>query len=291
MNDELWYFLINGQADNNVGLCGNFYAYGKHLGDALKNTYNASLEKKFNNPNLLQASRLDNFEVIGNSDELLKLSDFVHMRQKTFSFPFDDPDKEFIPPVGIVNGVDEGEYDYDLIRECFVAYGQDESGVFEFELVLDKSNLIDTFIKTIDFLPTVDGFWIYIKNYWESDKTELWVSKHFEDRDSIIDFLSTQRTNTTENGYIDIVIHSSTGETNLKLGEHKKIHLHTKDENVFNSFIGQVVDLGYEQTRELYNLEFGFQHWHYRPADSLTRKEFIAMLTDHKFELIDKWDE
>ena len=41
------------------------------------------------------------------------------MRPTTFTFPLDDPDQEFIPPVGIVKGVDEGEYEYDLIKENF----------------------------------------------------------------------------------------------------------------------------------------------------------------------------
>lgn len=80
-------------------------------------------------------------------------------------------------------------------------------------------------------------------------------------------------------------------ETNLTLDDHKKIQLHTKDEEVFKHFIGQIKDLGYEQTRDFYNLEFGFQHWHYRLADSLNRTEFIEMLKDNHFEFIDAWEE
>jgi hypothetical protein len=289
--NELWYLLIDEQQDAKTGIVGNFYAYGNHLGDALDKTIKSSIEYKFANHNLTEASLLDNFDVIENNYELVKIADNVYMRPTTYTFPFDDPDKEFIPPIGIVKSVFEGEFEYDLIKENFVAYGADENGIFEFELVLSKQNLIDTFIKTIEFLPTIDGFWIYLKNYWESDFTELWVAKHFTDKQTLIDFLKTQKKNTLENGYLEIVVHSLTGETNLTLDDHKKIQLHTKDEGVFNDFIGNIVELGYEQTRDFYNLEFGYHHFHYRPVDSLTRTEFKQMLTDNKFELIDKWEE
>jgi hypothetical protein len=289
--NELWYLLIDGQQDAKTGIVGNFYAYGNHLGDALDKTIKSSIEYKFANHNLTEASLLDNFDVIENNYELVKIADNVYMRPTTYTFPFDDPDKEFIPPIGIVKSVFEGEFEYDLIKDNFVAYGADENGIFEFELVLSKQNLIDTFIKTIEFLPTIDGFWIYLKNYWESDFTELWVAKHFTVKQTLIDFLKTQKKNTLENGYLEIVVHSLTGETNLTLDDHKKIQLHTKDEGVFNDFIGNIVELGYEQTRDFYNLEFGYHHFHYRPVDSLTRTEFKQMLTDNKFELIDKWEE
>ncbi|MFD2890853.1 hypothetical protein ACFS5J_02370 [Flavobacterium chuncheonense] len=291
IKNELWYLLIDGQQDAESGIVGNFYAYGNHLGDALDKTIKASNDYKFTNHNLTEASLLDNFDVIENNKELVKIADNVYMRPTTYTFPFDDPDKEFIPPIGIVKSVFEGEYEYDLIKENFVAYGADDNGIFEFELVLTKQNLIDTFIKTIEFLPTIDGFWIYLKNYWESDLTELWVAKHFTDMHMVIDFLKSQKKNTLENGYLDIVVHSLTGETNLTLDDHKKIQLHTKDEGVFNDFIGNIIELGYEQARDFYNLEFGYHHFHYRLVDSLTRTEFKQMLTDNKFELVDKWEE
>lgn len=289
--DELWYFLIDGQQDTETGVVGNFYAYGNHLGDALNRAIKASEEYNFSEQNLTEASYLDNFDVIENSKELVQIGDGVFMRPTTYTFPYDDPDKDFVPPIGIVKSVYEGEYNYELIKENFVAYGADENGIFELELVLTKRNLIDVLFKTIEFLPSIDGFWIYIKNYWDNDLTELWVAKDFTDKTAIIDFLQRQQKDTLENGYIDIVVHSLVGETNLTLDDHKKIQLHTKNEEVFNNFIGNIIDLGYEQTRDFYNLEFGYHHFHYRLSDSLTRTEFKQMLTDNRFELMDKWEE
>jgi len=288
---ELWYFLIDGQQDSDTGVFGNFYAYGKHLGEALDKTIKASNEYDFSNHNLTEASLLDNFDVIDNNTELIKIADDVYMRPTTHTYPFGDPDKVFVPPTGIVKSVYDGEYDYDLIKENFVAYSANENGIFEFELVLSKQNLIDTFIKAIEYLPTVDGFWIYIKNYWESELTELWVAKHFTDKQTVIAFLNEQEKNTLENGYLDIVVHSTKGETNLTLDDHKKIQLHTKDVTVFDNFGKNIMELGYKQTKDFYNLEFGYHHFHYRLVDSLTRSEFKQMLINNKFELIDKWEE
>ena len=163
--------------------------------------------------------------------------------------------------------------------------------VFEFELNVGKANLKSTFLQTIHFLPSVDGFWIYIQSHWNDNKTELWVAKHFVEKELITSFLTQQESNTLENGYIKVVVHSLIGETNLTLDDHKKVQLHTKDEEVFKTFIGQLKRLGYEQTREFYNLQYGFHHWHYRPADSLTRPEFKAMLEQHEFELLDTWED
>lgn len=288
--DQLWYFLIDGQQDAETGVVGNFYAYGNHLGDALNRALLASEEFRFSKQNLTEASYLDNFDVIENNRDLIQIGDGVFMRPATYTFPFHDSDKDFIPPIGIVKSVFKGEYDYELIKENFVAYNADENGIFELELVLTKEHLIDVFLKIIGFLPSIDGFWVYIKNYWDNDLTELWIAKDFTDKSKIIDFLERQQKDTLENGYIDIVVHSLVGETNLTLDDHKKIQLHTKDEEVFKDFIGKIVDLGYEQTKDLYNLEFGYHHFHYRLADSLTRTEFKQMLTQNRFELIDKWE-
>lgn len=288
MNNQLWYFLIDGQSDEKTGLFGNFYSYGQHLGDALMNTFNDAKSKCFNNPNLIEVSKLDRFEVIENRDELVRLSENVFMRQATHSFPFDDPEKDFVPPIGIAFAVENGEYDYELIKETFVAYEQDENGIFELELVIGKENLKDVFFKTLNFLPQVDGFWIYIQNHWDNDSEEIWIAKHFIEKERVLDFLTSQESNTIDNGYIKIVINCSLGETNLTLDDHKKIQLHTKDQDVFNDFIVQVINLGYKQSREFYNIEWGFHHWHYRPAGSLTRNEFIEMLQYNQFELIGK---
>jgi hypothetical protein len=291
MKRELWYFLIKGEADNETGLFGNFYSYGQHLGAALENAFREGKSERFNNPDLFQASKLSDFEDIDNKDELVQLSDSVYMRQEVYSFPSNDPEKDFTSPIGIVNSVEESEYDYELIKESFVAYGRNEKEFFELELVVGKEKLAEVLLELINCLPTIDGCWIYIQNHWDNQETELWLAKHFLHKNQVSNFLVNHRSDTIENGYLKIVVHSLVGETNLTLDDHKKIQLHTKDESLFREFIGKAIDLGYNQTRDFYNLEVGYYHWHYRKADSLDREGFIQLLQNNDFDLVDKWKE
>ena len=289
--DELWYFLLAGEVDAEMGSLGSFYAYGEHLGDALGKIMNAPLEFNFDNINLIEASLVDHSGLIDSENELFEIAEHVYVQPTLISYPLNSPNKMFFSPVGIVASIPEGEYENNLIKENFFALNTNENGIFEFQLVLEKEHLIDTFIKTIEFLPTIEGCLIYVKNYWENDLTELWAANHFTDKPTVIDFLLQQKKNTLENGYLDIVLYSSKGETNLMLDEHKKIRLQTKDSEVFSDFIGTIVALGYKQTIDFFSLEFGYNHIHYRPADSLTRNEFKQMLKAYGFELIDTREE
>jgi hypothetical protein len=286
---EFWYFLLKGEMDAKTGVIGNFYAYGDHLGDALANTIMAPFDFNFRNQDLIEALLLENFDLIGRKNELFEIADGVYMQPTLITFALKNPGNQFVPPVGIVKNVYGSEFKYDLMKESFVASGANEDGIFEFEMVLEKKNLIDTFIKTISFLPTIDGCWIYLKNNWESESNEIWVAKHFTDKQKVIDFLQKEKKNTLENGYLDIILHSLTGETNLTLDDHKKIQLHTKDNDVFNAFVDNITGLGYKQTKQLFNMEVGYEHFHYRPGKSLTRTEFRQMLKKYNFEQAEKF--
>lgn len=77
--NELWYLLIDGQQDAETGIVGNFYAYGNHLGDALDKTIKASIEYKFTNHNLTEASLLDSFDAIGDNNELIRINNTIYI--------------------------------------------------------------------------------------------------------------------------------------------------------------------------------------------------------------------
>lgn len=90
-------------------------------------------------------------------------------------------------------------------------------------LIVGKERLLETIVKTIDFLPSVDGFWIYVWSHWDDAKTELWIAKYFSDKEMVVRFVKENKASTLENGFIDCVVHSLTGQTNLTLEDHKKI--------------------------------------------------------------------
>ena len=284
MGNQFWHFVIAGQQDEVSEVVGNFFSYGEHCGDALAKAFICAQEKNFHNPYVSEAARLDDVVSFEKPNDLVKLSDQVYMKPTLSSLPIEDPDKDFIPPVGVVKGTEEGEFPYNLIKEGFVAYEKDEDGFYQFELVVEKDNLIDVFLETISFLPGVDGFWIYIWDHWDEQQEELWIAEDFDTEEAVIGFLLQHQADTLENGHIDCVVHYLEGETNLTLDEHKKIRLSTKDGDLFNDFIKQVMDLGFEQLEDLYSLEFDYPHLHYRPADSLPREGFKELLAEMNFE-------
>ncbi|RYH73054.1 hypothetical protein EVU94_10280 [Flavobacteriaceae bacterium 144Ye] len=283
---EFWYFLLQGTLDDKTGVYSNYYTYGTHCGDCLSKAMKTAENEGVIKPVLIETCRLDDLESFELPENAVKINSDIFMLPTFSTYELKGEETEFTPPTGIAFGTDENEYETDLIKECFVAYNKNDNGIFEFELVADNSRLIETYFNAIDFLPATDGFWIFIRDHWENEQTELFAGKDLISKEDIIKFLRFNNESTLKNGFIDIVVHSKKGETNLTLDEHKKIQLHTKDESVFNEFIGKIVGIGFEQTRDYYNIEFGYYHWHYRTDKSLGRTEFKKMLREQNFEQI-----
>lgn len=286
-NKEFWYHLVQGTLDKQTGVFANFYCPGEHCGDSFSKAEKIAKEEGIISPVLIETCRLDNLEEFELPEDAIQVDEDSFMLPTFNTYELVEGEYEFIPPTGIAFGTDEGEYDTDLIKEAFVAYNKNDDGIFEFELVLDHSNLIPTYLKAIDFLPSVDGFWVYLLDHWDNSKTELWVGKNIVSKDKALKFLTDNEESTLKNGFLDIVVHSKEGETNLTLNQHKKVQLHTKNEAVFQNFIGKIEDLGFEQTRDYYNIEDGYYHWHYRPAGSFDKPEFKELLKRNEFEKIE----
>lgn len=285
-NREFWYFLLQGTLDDKTGVYSNFYTYGTRCGVCLSKAIKTAEKEGIIKPELIETCRLDNLDGFELPENAIEINSEIFMLPTFNTYELKEEETEFTPPTGIAFGTDENEYDTDLIKECFVAYNKNENGIFEFELVADNSRLVETFFNAINFIPDTDGFWIYIRDHRENEQTELFAGKDLITKENIIEFLKSNNESTLKNGFIDIVVHSKKGETNLTLDKHKKIQLHTKDESVFKEFIGKIIEIGFEQTRDYYNIEFGYYHWHYRTDKSLDRTEFKKMLRLLNFEQI-----
>ncbi len=285
-NQELWGLLITGQQSPNTGFLGVFYAYGDHLGDVLEKVIIAAQKQNFYNNDLAEAAPVTSFEVIENRNELVEISAgvFMHPNLTKYKLPLDASDWNFVSPTGIVKSTDDTEYDYELIEEKFVALHNKETGIFSLELVLNKENLTPVFFELIDLLPAISLFYIYIHEHWDDNETELWGNEWLNTPQSIKDFLQQHRVDTLENGFLEIVVYSTEADTDLRIDDHKKIQFATRNEDTFRDIIGCLLDLGYEQTRDFYDLEFGYYHFHYRLANSLNRTQFKQMLIENQFQ-------
>lgn len=162
MVQEFWYFMLEGRIDDKTGVFGNFFAYGHHCGEALHFTVLAASGRGFINARPVEAERLDIISNYTPPGDLLKVSEHVSMRPDFHTYPIIEGQLEFVPPVEIVKSTNDGDYDYTLIRDGFVAYGKDEQGIFRFELVAGIESLVRTFIEAILVLPKFDLFSIYV---------------------------------------------------------------------------------------------------------------------------------
>jgi hypothetical protein len=53
--------------------------------------------------------------------------------------------------------------------------------------------------------------------------------------------------------------------------------------------VDAVRNLGDAEIKKLHSLAQGFYHYHYRPADSLNRADFLALRQGEKFKLTERW--
>lgn len=287
LKKEFWHFLIQGKLDDDTGAFANYYCYGDHLGESYFKAEQIARDEGFDSPALMEAQRLDTIKGFELPEGAVNVTSDSYMLPSLNTYPIIEDDVEFIPPIGVAFGTDDGDYDRELIKEAYVAYNKDDDGVFELELVVDNSRLTPTFFDAIDFLPDVDGFWIYLLDHWNNSTTEIWAGGHIVSKENAKQFLIENEDSTLKNGFVDIVVHCKEGETNLTLSEHKKVQLHTKSESMFQNFIDNIIDLGFEQTRDYYSIEHGYYHWHYRPMGSLNRADFTDLLRGRGFEKIE----
>ncbi|MDO7877195.1 hypothetical protein Q5H93_20785 [Hymenobacter sp. ASUV-10] len=290
---QYWYFLISGHFDELTGVIGNFYAYGQHCGEALENALQAAAQEcGFNSPSASEAARLDTLEDFEEPDDLVALTSNVFRSAENYSYPLDTVEHEFIAPTGIIKSTEDGEFDYELIKNCFMAYKSGETGAYEFELVADKSRLINTFLQAVQFVLNPAQLSVIIRGHWEGQKSELWSKPLTQsDDNNPATFWEEQCSNLLENGFVDCLISWPQHETKLTLDEHKKITFHTLDESVFNDFGQRILALDFEQVTEQYGLDFGYYHWHYRPADSLDAPELRVLLLDAGFRFEKSWED
>ena len=283
MEEEIeWYIFVEGNYEDK-GFFANFYCISEGIGDSIELIKPLAKKEGFKNLQFIEATRIDNIENFEYPGTVIDLSPTVKMMQSLSLFEKDPNEYSFTPPTGIIFNTLEGEHDMDKIKEQFVAYDKNENEIYKFELVIDANNLEHVFYLATKFLDSIDGFWIWLHAHWEEKPKQLYFNKHFVSVETVVDFCKTNSKNIIENGFIDIVVHSIKGETNLTLNEHKKLSLHTKDEKVFNDFIDKIMGLGYKQTRDMYDIEFGYHHWHYKPANTFSRNEFCKFLVENSF--------
>lgn len=260
-----------------------FWTYGDHIGEAIERVLSAcstlqipnaiASEADFVNSDLLPDGVVDN----------KKLN--VYYTPGRSYFPTEE---SFIAPFGIIKAQENGEFDYGLIREGFSLMKRDD-GIYELNAVVQRDKLFDTFIELVKRLPSIKVFWVALAADWEDkNREEFWTNEKLNAAGLIEGYLRSHWNDTVANGHVALTVYSSVGQTNLSIGTHKSIKVLGKSAPIQRTMAAALRRLGYQELAELYSLEGGYYHYHYRPERSKSRQRLIAALKEDGFTL---WNE
>jgi hypothetical protein len=257
-----------------------FWSWANHLGEAIEKVLKACIRMGIENAT---ASEADPYDFAALPDHVIhdeKLN--IFFAEARHYFPT-SPEKSFTPPTGIIKSCLDGDLDYELIRHGF-SQTKREDGLYEVEAVVGRDNLFDTFVELAKKLPSIKVFWIKIAADWE-DKglEEFWVNEDLNCVELIADFMTAHAKDTIANGHVSLTAYSQRGQTNLLIDTHKTIKVLTKSAKVQSKMVAGLKRLGFEEVSELYSLEYGYYHWHYRPAKSKSRTRLVRALKREGF--------
>ena len=257
-----------------------FWTYGRHVGEAIESVVRMCSHLGIRNA---IANDVDTFNFKSLPRNVVrdqKLNVFYVPGRSYFP-----TEKSFIAPFGIIKASEEGKYDYSLIREGF-ALEKTTAGIYQVEAVVRRDRLFETFIELVKRLPSIKVFWVKVAGDWEDENREqLWTNEMLNTVALIAGFLESHWNDTVANGHVALTAYSSVGQTNLSIDTHKTIKVLTKSAKIQNRMAAALRRLKFEELAEFHSLEYGFYHYHYRPARSKPRKRLIAELKRQGFSL------
>ena len=257
-----------------------FWSYGNHIGEAIETVLSACHDLAIRNAIASEADCI-NSEALPSAVVHDKKLNVFYLQQR-FYFPTEE---SFIAPFGIISSGQDGDLDYDLIREGFSSTKRDD-GIYELEAVVQRDKLFDTFIELVKRLPSIKVFWIKLAADWEDKNLEeLWTNEKLNTVELLEGYLKSHWNDTVANGHVALTVYSSVGQTNLSIDTHKSIKVLGKSAKMQRQMVAALRTLGYQELSELYSLEGGYYHWHCRPKQSKSRQRLIAALKDDEFTL------
>jgi hypothetical protein len=273
MNDKTFFTVTIESAESEQSFIQVFWTWASHLGEAIDKILRACANMGIESALPSEADTYDFATLPKHAIFNEKLD--VHFDQTRYCFP---TEKSFLPPKGIIKSCLDGDFEYELIHEGFDRTKRDD-GIYEVELVVERDKLYPIFNELIRQLPSIRVFWVKLAADWEDkDKEEVWVNEDLNTPGSITDYLMTHSKDTVENGHVTLTVYSEVGKTNLSIDSHKTIKILTKSVRMQSKMVRALMKLRFEEASELHSLEYGYYHWHYRPAKSKARARLIAAL-------------
>lgn len=250
-----------------------YWAWADHLGEAIERVLRACDRMGISNAVAREADPYDFTTLPKHVIHDDKLG--VFFGESRYYFPAEG---SFTYPVGIIKSCRDGEFGDELIREGFSLSERDD-GLYEVEAILERDRLFDTFVELVRRLPSIRVFWVKLSADWEGEShEEFWVNESLNTAGLIAGYLAAHAKDTINNGHVALTAYSHVGQTNLSMDSHKTVKVLTRSKRVRGSMASALRRLGFEEAVELHSLEYGYYHWHYRPARSKSRARLVTAL-------------
>ena len=281
MNDKEYFTVIIEAEQGEEAFIQAFWAHALHLGEAIDRVSDYAYKLDIQEFKVSEADTYD----FGSVPEDAIEDNGIYYDSNRYYYPADEY-SNFHFPYGIVPACIKSEYGTEEIRE---GYSKFEDNEFKhIEIVVNKSNLLRLYLDIIEKMGRAKVVWIKIIRDWESANTmEFYTNQDLTNVKLIEKFIKRNFENIFLNGYVSITVYYEEGETNLNLDEHKKIHLITRSNRTFETIVAYINSCNYDfyDYNNFRKIDYRYYHWHYRPTNSIKRKDLIDELKVQGFVL------
>jgi hypothetical protein len=281
MNDKTFYaVLIESEETKEESFVQVLWTWANSIGDAISDITSYAINAGIKNPLVREIDPYD-FE---------SLPDEVNETNTTGVFT--SGVRYYYPatpclkiPKGVIESALEGDFDTEELHKGFIAYTSDDD-FYCIDTVLYGDELKESFIQLCSVLPEIRVSWVEISHEWDNEgKTQLFANEDLNSATKIDKFLSSNKLNILQNGFLKFTVYCNEGASNLLIDDHKQICLMSRSQNIQRIILDKLTDLGINESDSLKSISRGFHHWHYNPKDSFNRKELISYLKSNGFSL------
>ncbi len=220
------------------------------------------------------------------SDFVRVTKDGVYANLINYSYPTKDFSPHSFLPTGVVFSSQKGSFDYDSVLPGYNRYDE-EYAKFETNIFSGRMKFETIFEQLANNLSTLNGLVLVLKNFWEDENSDkVFINRDFNNPKSIIDFLLKNKTNTLENGFIEIELGSRVGKPRLQIRDHKNFIYFTDDKSEHTNVLRILKRNKLPHLRKFKYVDSGCYHFHYKPDPLMTKKKFLSFLNKNGFKLL-----
>jgi hypothetical protein len=282
MNKNFYIGLIEA-VDKKEAFVQVLYSSANSVGDAIDSMLNYAKKSNLKRPiisevNIIQLENLPK--------EAIRLPELdIYYLKSRYYFPLCDYPK-FQLPYGVVSSSQEGKFETDLINEGYKRYV--DENIEHLLIVVDRARLLKIYLEIVESLKSIRVLWLRVASDWEyCNIVEFYSNESLNSYLLVKEFILENFSDVFLNGYLSMTVYSDEGEINVTIDDHKMIHISSAPCEFIDIVSEYIENKGfkYYEQNNLYSIDCGYYHWHYKPQSSKNRQDLDRHLKDNGFTL------